>query len=117
MKATVTQADALTVATVAGDLDFESAGELLQTLRATVPNRALGLVLDLRQTTVLDSAGVALLFEMLRRLGRREQELHLVVTPGSLVADLLDDVRFAERARVHADLAEAIGELQALKHH
>ena len=105
----------MTVAAIAGDVDFETAGPLLAALRPAVPNRALGLVLDLRRTDFLDSAGVGVLFEMVRRLERREQQLHIVVEPESLVADLLDEVGFAGHAPVHTELAEAIGELHALE--
>jgi anti-anti-sigma factor len=111
----ISENTAMTVAAVTGEIDFETAGALLAALRPAVPNRALGLVLDLRRTDYVDSAGVGVLFEIVRGLGRREQELHVVVDPESLLADLLAEVGFAGHASVHADLAEAIGELQALE--
>jgi anti-anti-sigma factor len=113
VKVGITENSAMTVAAVTGEIDFETAGALLAALRPAVPNRVQGLVLDLRRTNFFDSAGVGVLYEISRRLGRREQELHVVVEPESLVADLLVEVGFAGHASVHTDLAEAIGELHA----
>jgi len=112
----ITQRDEVTIATVGGDMDFETAGKLLAVLRHAVPNSALGLVLDLRAAEFLDSSGLGVLFEVAQRLGRREQRLDVVIAPDSAVADLLDEVAFATCAAVHTELAEAIGEVQALAH-
>jgi anti-anti-sigma factor len=115
VKISVTVGDELTVAAVHGEIDFENTGDLSKELRATVSNRAMGLVLDLRRTDFVDSAGLGFLFDVMRRLGRREQQLHVVVAADSLVADLLTEVGLATYASVHTDLAEAIAELQALE--
>ena len=116
MNVSITQGEQVTVATVGGDMDFNTAGRLLAVLRHAVPNSALGLVLDLRAADFLDSSGIGVLFEVAQRLGRREQRLDVVVAPESPVADVLDEVAFASCAAVHTELAEAIGEVQSLSH-
>ena len=67
------------VATVAGELDISNAADLGSALEGAVPQRALGLVLDLSQTTYIDSAGIHLLFRLGGRLTRRRQQLRVVV--------------------------------------
>lgn len=67
------------VATVAGEVDISNATDLGSALEGTVPQRALGLVLDLSQATYIDSAGIHLLFRLGGRLTRRRQQLRVVV--------------------------------------
>ena len=54
------------------------------------------------------SLNEALLFELSRRLGRRRQELRLVVPQGSPLARVLTLTDVGSVAPVHADLAAAL---------
>jgi anti-anti-sigma factor len=67
------------VARITGEIDLASADAVGGELATEVPNRALGLVLDLSGTSYLDSSGVSLVFELAERLRRRQQQLRLVV--------------------------------------
>jgi anti-sigma B factor antagonist len=67
------------VATVNGEVDISNAADLGSALEGAVPQRALGLVLDLTQATYIDSAGIHLLFRLGGRLTRRRQQLRVVV--------------------------------------
>jgi anti-sigma B factor antagonist len=67
------------IARISGEIDLASADTIGGELAAAVPNRALGLVLDLSGTDYLDSSGVSLMFELAERLRRRQQQLRLVV--------------------------------------
>ena len=67
------------VARITGEIDLASAEGVGAELSAAVPNRALGLVIDLSGTSYLDSSGVSLVFELTERLRRRQQQLRLVV--------------------------------------
>ena len=49
-----------------------------------MPNEALALVLDIDGYRYLDSAAIEVLFDVSRRLGRRRQELRLVVPESPL---------------------------------
>jgi anti-anti-sigma factor len=70
--------DDVVVARLSGEVDLSNAGTVGDELTAAVPNRALGLVLDLSETTYLDSSGVSLVFDLADRLRRRQQQLRLV---------------------------------------
>ena len=73
-----TDGDAL-VARIAGEVDISNASDIGAALEGAVPQRALGLVLDLSEATYIDSAGVHLLFRLGGRLTRRRQQLRVVV--------------------------------------
>jgi anti-sigma B factor antagonist/stage II sporulation protein AA (anti-sigma F factor antagonist) len=72
--------DDVIVARLSGEVDLSNARPVGDELAAAVPNRALGLVLDLSATSYLDSSGVSLVFDLADRLRRRQQKLRLVVT-------------------------------------
>ena len=67
------------VAVIAGEVDISNAAGLGSALDGSVPQRALGLVLDLSAATYIDSAGIHLLFRLGGRLTRRRQQLRVVV--------------------------------------
>jgi len=89
MSVTVGEIDGVPVARVEGPLDTRTAGELVAALDGAVPNHAMGLVLDLTATTHLDSGGIHVLFDVAKRLDRRQQKLRLVIESESLVADVV----------------------------
>jgi len=112
MTLTVSDVRGVPVARIQGDIDTGNAPELADALSAAVPNAALGLVLDLRATGYLDSAGVRLLFETVERLGRRQQRLGLVVPRDSLVGDIVEMTDLGSYAGVDSGLAEALERLR-----
>jgi anti-anti-sigma factor len=77
------------VATVAGEVDISNASDLGSALEGSVPQRALGLVLDLSQATYIDSAGIHLLFRLGGRLTRRRQQLRVVVPDGAPIRKIV----------------------------
>jgi anti-anti-sigma factor len=111
VKVTLAEDRGVPIAHVAGSLDLTTADELATTLRSAVPNAAMGLVLDLTATTHLDSAGLRVLFDAIRRLGRRQQELRVVVEHESLVADLLIVTDVASYAGVDHTVGDAVERL------
>src|SRR3954471_11706375 len=96
------------VARMLGEVDFSNARDLGATLVESVPNHALGMVLDLSDTTYLDSSGVQLLFELADRLAPRQQELRIVVPPESFVADVLTSVNLGGAAKMDATIHAAL---------
>jgi anti-anti-sigma factor len=100
------------VAGIRGEVDVSNAGDLGNRLHAFVPNSALGLVLDLTETTYFDSSGVRLLFDLGERLRQRQQELRVVVAGGSFLADLLAIINFAVFAPVEVSVADAVTALR-----
>lgn len=77
------------VASVDGEVDISNAAELEAAMSASLPNDALGIVLDLSRTTYIDSAGVHFLFGLGARLVRRRQQLRLVVGHDSPIRRVL----------------------------
>jgi anti-anti-sigma factor len=77
------------VAVLEGELDASNVGEIGERLRAPLTNRSTALVVDLAETTYIDSAGINLLFELAAELSHRQQRLHLVVVPVSNIARML----------------------------
>lgn len=100
------------VARLAGEVDASNARDLRAALVDAVPNQAMGMVLDLSETTYLDSSGVQLLFELADRLSRRQQELRLVVPAESFVADVLAAVNLAGVAKTDATVHSSLTALK-----
>jgi anti-anti-sigma factor len=76
-------------AEVHGDIDMSNAADLRQELSRMTPNDALGLVVDLRDVTYLDSAGIRLLYHLREDLRTGRQKLRLVIADGSAVTHTL----------------------------
>jgi anti-anti-sigma factor len=77
------------VARVSGEVDLSNATSVREQVLEAVPNSASALVLDLTETSYLDSSGVRLIFELAERLRNRGQEFELVVPEGSLIRRVL----------------------------
>lgn len=76
-------------AEVHGDIDMSNAADLRQELSRMTPNDALGLVVDLRDVTYLDSAGIRLLYHLREDLKAGRQKLRLVMADDSAVTHTL----------------------------
>jgi len=70
---------------LSGEVDLSNADELRSDIVQAVPHEASGVVLDLTETTYLDSTGIRLLFDLAERLHARRQRLVLVVDEAALV--------------------------------
>jgi anti-anti-sigma factor len=99
------------VAQVAGELDLASAPRTGETIEAAVPSSARGLVIDFSELNFIDSSGIAMLFNLARKLGGRRQQLRVVTVPGEPVSRVLDIVEFGRAAPLHADLESAVAEI------
>jgi anti-anti-sigma factor len=89
--------DLAPVVYVRGDVDFPNADEVRTEIAATLPVDGPGVIVDLTQTTYLDSSGVRVLFELAERLEACQQRLVLVLTEEALIRRVivltkLDDV-------------------------
>lgn len=102
-----TQGD-IELAHVAGEVDASNVGELSQQLLSSVSNEARALVLDLSETSYIDSSGISLIFDAAARLKNRRQELRLVVTPRSFVGEVLAAVSMEESVAIDPELDDAL---------
>ena len=75
--------DGIVIASLTGEIDLSNAAEITDALVGSVPNEALGLVIDLSDVSYLDSAGVRMLAELDHRLGWRAQALRVVAPEAS----------------------------------
>ena len=99
------------VVAVAGEVDASNVGAVEEAAHA-VPNRVLGIVLDLLRATYIDSATIGLLFRLRRDLGRRGQALRVVCSPESNVWRVLDLTGFADKLAPDDDCDAAIAAIR-----
>lgn len=96
------QSGELTLAAIEGEVDASNAAELGDGLRALLTNQSAILVVDLSETTYLDSAGLNLLFTLDGELSGRLQELRLVVPEGSPLGRTLSITGLDSTISTHA---------------
>ena len=103
----VRQDEAGTLVEVFGEVDLGNVEEVSRAMRTAI-DRADGTVLvDLSQTTYLDSAGIRLLFEAVRRSHGAGRTLRLVVPPASLLRRALDVVDLERFVPLYASRDDA----------
>jgi anti-anti-sigma factor len=105
--------DQVVVAHVSGEIDLASAPGVGEELAGAVPNRALGLVVDLERTTYLDSSGISLIFDLAERLRRRQQQLRLVVSESSPLRRVLGIVDAGGAVPILSSVEEAAAQIRS----
>jgi anti-sigma B factor antagonist len=106
----VERRDASVVARLSGEVDMTNAAYVREELLGAVPNDVLTLVLDLGECRYLDSAAIEVVFDLSRRLGRRRQELRLVVPEDSPLGRVLTLTDVGSVAPVYASLDSALAQ-------
>jgi anti-sigma B factor antagonist len=96
------------LARVAGEVDASNVDDLSRRLLEAVSNRARALVIDLSETSYIDSSGISLIFDAAARLRNRRQELRLVVPPRSFVGEVLAAVSMEESVPIDPELSDAL---------
>jgi anti-sigma B factor antagonist len=79
-----------TVARLAGEIDMSNAQELGDAISSRVTGDARAVIIDLSELNYIDSSGLAMLFELERRLTSRRQTLRIVVPPGASIRRALE---------------------------
>ena len=97
------------IARIMGEVDASNTGWLGTRLRGLPTNRSDPLAIDIRGTTYLDSAGIALLFQLAGELRLHQQRLHLIVDEGSPVARMVHLTGLDGAVTTAGSLAEALG--------
>jgi anti-anti-sigma factor len=96
------------LARVAGEVDASNVADLSQRLLDAVSNRARALVLDLTETSYMDSSGISLIFDAAARMRSRRQLLRLVVEPRSFVGEVLAAVSMEDSVPIDPALGDAL---------
>jgi anti-anti-sigma factor len=107
-RVTEEQHDDLPVAVVEGEIDASNSREIGERLRRLLTNRSTALVIDLTETTYMDSAGIHLLFGLAAELTDRQQRLALVVPPDSQLVRVVTITGLDQAVDVHATRADAL---------
>jgi anti-anti-sigma factor len=97
---------------VRGEIDLSNSEPVRAEIVDAVPAAARGLVLDLTETTYLDSTGVRLLFDLAERLQSRRQRLLLVVREAALVRRVLVLTKLDDAVPLHDDIDAALRALE-----
>jgi anti-sigma B factor antagonist len=100
--------DDVSVAAIEGEIDSSNVHEIGERLRAVLTNRSTVLVVDLTETTYLDSAGINLLFELAGELTDRQQRLRLVVPPATPIVRMLKIAGLIGTISTHETRAAAL---------
>ena len=101
----------ITIASVDGEIDLSNAAGLEMAISNAVGNQALGLVVDLAGVDYLDSAGVTLLFNLARRVSRRQQVFMVVVPREAHVREILSLSGATDALALQDSLPEALSQL------
>jgi anti-anti-sigma factor len=101
------------VCEIRGELDASNVDHVLERVVGSVANEAPGMVLDLGQTSYLDSAGVRILFELARRLRSRRQELRIAVPGDGIVRRVLVLTALADVVPLDDDVGRSVRALEA----
>jgi anti-anti-sigma factor len=96
------------LARVAGEVDASNVEELTQQLLGAVTNEVRAVVLDLTQTSYIDSSGISLIFDAAARMKNRRQQLRLVVQPKSFVGEVLAAVSMSDSVPIDAEVDSAL---------
>jgi anti-anti-sigma factor len=105
----------VTVANIEGEIDLSNAAELELAISHAVRNDARAVVVNLTHVEYLDSSGVSLLFNLARRLSRRQQAFVVVAPAEAHVREILS-LSGAEALALHNSLTEALSRLNADSH-
>ena len=100
------------VARLRGEVDLSNVEDIRARLVAAVSHDAEDMVLDLTETTYLDSTGVRLLFELAERLHGRRQQLRLVVADTALVRRVIVLTQLDEQVPIVPTLADALASVE-----
>jgi anti-sigma B factor antagonist len=101
---------ALCIIRVHGEVDISNDKEVLAAIETAVPHSALRIVVDLTNTTYLDSAGLSLLLRLAERLQARRHQMQIVAPPGSPVRTVLELTGLPRVIPVEGRLEDAVGE-------
>jgi anti-anti-sigma factor len=96
------------LARVAGEVDASNVSDLSQELLEAVSNHSRAVVIDLSETSYIDSSGISLIFDAAARLRNRRQELRLVVPPRSFVDEVLAAVSMGRSVAIDGALEDAL---------
>jgi anti-sigma B factor antagonist len=98
-----------TVVRITGEVDLSNAWSVARTIRESISNQQLRVVLDLTGVRYLDSAGIRVLFDLSGRLAQRDQRLVLVLPPDAPIRRSLEVSSLISHVPMAETLETAVG--------
>jgi anti-anti-sigma factor len=96
------------IVVIEGEVDASNSLEISGRLRDALSNQGTVLIVDLSETTYIDSAGINVLFKLGLELRERQQQLHLVVAESSPIARMLSIVGLDDAVPTHRTREAAV---------
>jgi anti-anti-sigma factor len=103
-----TEQDGAAVARVIGEIDMSNVEEVMAAIASATPSHAAFVVLDLTDTTYIDSAGITMLFRLAERLSYNRQHLRLVVPEAAPIRAVIVLTSVPQVIRVQESLQAAL---------
>ena len=100
------------IARVTGEVDLANAARLGRALTRAIPNDAVGVVIDLSETSYLDSSGVSLVFDLAERMKSRQQELRVAVPADAPLRRVLQVVNLESVVPILTTADDAVAEIR-----
>jgi anti-anti-sigma factor len=104
--------DGVVVARIVGEVDLSNAPRVEALLTRAIPNDAVGLVIDLSETTYLDSSGVSLVFQLAERLRTRQQRMRVAAPDDAPLRRVLKVVKLESVVPMSPSVDEAVEEIR-----
>jgi len=96
------------LARVTGEVDASNVDDLTRQLLDAVSNNVRAVVIDLTETSYIDSSGISLIFDAAARMKNRRQQLRLVAPPKSFVGEVLAAVSMSDSVPIYAEMDAAL---------
>ncbi len=104
----IAEEDGHVVASLTGDIDVAGVDRVSSQLLAAVDNEVRGVVVDLAQVTYLDSSGIQLMFDLIRRFHSARQAVGIAVPETSPLSTLLKITHVHEACVVAPTVEECL---------
>jgi anti-anti-sigma factor len=101
------------VARISGEVDMTNAARIGSQLRGAVPNTAAGMVIDLAETTFIDSKGIHLILGLAGDLAAHGQQLALALPQDSRLRRVFVITRLHEEVPLYDNTGDAIARVSA----
>src|SRR2546427_277398 len=101
------------VASLEGEVDLSNARDIREDILGSIPNTATGLILDLTNTSYLDSQGIQVLLDVTELLGVRHQRIRLIVPKDALIRQVLSLTSLLSALALDQTMEDALATSQA----
>ena len=98
---------------LSGDIDMTAVERVSGGIQSAIKNNDRGVVLDLGEVRYLDSSGIQMLFDLIRKLHTTRQSIALAVPEDSPLVTLLKITHIHEACPVAPTVEECLGSMES----